>query len=118
MPRETYRLAVAALMALVTLVETAGAKDAVTRANRGPSSLSALSVNGAKKRDFRRIGDRHLPSGGQTEALLSDESATRSPQSSSKLAAPRITLPQERSMPRQGTLSPQYNYTDVNIQFR
>jgi hypothetical protein len=120
MPRGNHRFVAAALMALVCFVETAVAKDAKGSPSRRPSSLSALSANKSKphQRDFRRIGDRNLPSGGATEALLADDSVNRSPQSSGTLPRPRITLPQERTMPRQGTLSPQFNYTDVNIQFR
>ena len=120
MPRGSYRLVGAALMVLVAHVEWATAKDKGEGPSRRPSSLSALSANSAqaRTRDHRRIGNRRLPSGGTTEALLSNDSTAMSHQSSGELSAPRITLPRDRSMPRQGTLSPQYNYTDINIQFR
>ncbi len=120
MPRGTHRLIAAALISLIAWSDTAMAKDKQAAPSRRPSSLSALSTSASKghNRDFHRIGNRILPSGGATEAFLADDGGNRTPQSSGTLAAPRITLPRERTMPRQGTLSPQYNYTDVNIQFR
>jgi hypothetical protein len=115
-------------MAIVTLAQSAEAKDkTAANAGRRPASLSALAAPGvtgarpdggsATKQGYHLIGQSPLPSGGETEALLSGGSPG-SGAKSSQLKAPRVTLPRDRSMPRQGTLSPQYNYTDVNIQFR
>ncbi len=126
MPKEICRLAVV-LLAIASMLESAVAKDkSASSTGRRPASLSALAAPGvtharpdhtARKRGYRFIGSGRLPSGGATETLLVSEGPGGS-ENSSQLMAPRISLPRERTMPRQGTLSPQYNYTDVNIQFR
>ena len=113
---------------LTTLAMTTGAwakAKSTPSQSRRPASLSALAAPGItarpnntpRKRGYRLIGNGKLPSGGATEALLTSEGADNA-ENSSQLTLPRISLPRERTMPRQGTLSPQYNYTDVNIQFR